>query len=243
MNRHALLGRPRSKGCRAGLLPGPRATTRWLLLPLAGAVACAPARFVKPLAAGQQAVNVSLGGPLIGYGSTTIPMPFLTAAYGYGFTSTLTGFGAVNITSALYGNAQLELGVTKQVLQQRGWAPGLSFSPAATIIYRPWETGKVYPTLDAYALWDYHQHRHYVYVGVSNWLELSGSRAFGQPQEHRWLLTPLVGTVLGSQRWSYTLECKVIAPNLANNYNVADYRTPFGTHGALGVYLGCTRRF
>jgi hypothetical protein len=54
---------------------------------------CAPTRFVKPLDKKQQAVNLSLGGPLIGYSGLTIPMPFLTATYGYGIDSTLTGFG------------------------------------------------------------------------------------------------------------------------------------------------------
>jgi hypothetical protein len=56
---------------------------------------CAPARFVKPLEKDQQAINLSVGGPLIEYGSLVIPMPLLTAAYGYGLDSTLTGFGAV----------------------------------------------------------------------------------------------------------------------------------------------------
>lgn len=231
------------RGARAQRPAGLRPTARWWLLPLAGAAACAPARFVQPLAARQQAVSVSLGGPLIGYSRAVIPLPFLTAAYGYGFTGTLTGFGAVNITSALYGNAQVELGLSKQLLAPHGWVPGLSVSPAATLIYRPRDVGKLYPTLDAYARWDYRQRRCYTYVGVSNWVELSSTRAFGQPQPHRWLLTPLVGTVLGGEHWSYTLEGKVLVPSIANNFNTADYRTPFGTHGALGVYLGCTRKF
>ncbi|MBK9319173.1 MAG: hypothetical protein IPM91_10340 [Bacteroidetes bacterium] len=45
---------------------------------------CAPQRFVKPLEKQQQAVNASLGGVLFDYNGTTIPMPFLTLAYGYG---------------------------------------------------------------------------------------------------------------------------------------------------------------
>ncbi len=52
-------------------------------------VSCAPTRFVKPLAKKQQAVNLSGGGPLITYSKLIIPMPFVTAAYGYGIDSTL----------------------------------------------------------------------------------------------------------------------------------------------------------
>ena len=44
--------------------------------------ACAPERYVKPLAAKQQATGLALGGPLIKFGENTIPMPFLTANYG-----------------------------------------------------------------------------------------------------------------------------------------------------------------
>ena len=59
---------------------------------------CAPARFVKPLADGGHAVNVAVGGPLFEFGNLVIPMPLLSAAYGYGVDSTLTAFGGVNIT-------------------------------------------------------------------------------------------------------------------------------------------------
>ena len=77
---------------------------------------CAPARYVKPLEKKQHAATLSLGGPLIKYGTATIPIPFITANYGYGIDSTTTGFVSVNVTSALYGNFQLEVGATKQIL-------------------------------------------------------------------------------------------------------------------------------
>ncbi len=117
--------------------------------------ACAPARFVKPLDKNQQAINLSLGGPLIEYGDMVIPMPLITAAYGYGIDSTLTGFGAVNITSALYGNLQLELGVTKQLLKQNNKVPAISITPIANIIYRDKDTFKFYPQLDLSAFWEF----------------------------------------------------------------------------------------
>lgn len=68
--------------------------------------ACAPVRYVKPLVKNQHAANLSIGGPLIKMKKSTIPIPFLTANYGYGIDSTLTGFVSVNITSAIYGNLQ-----------------------------------------------------------------------------------------------------------------------------------------
>ena len=203
---------------------------------------CAPTRFVKPLAKKQHAVNLSLGGALIDYSDLTIPMPFITATYGYGIDSTLTGFGSLNITSLVYGNAQIELGVTKQLLRQKGARPGISVNPVANIIYRK-GTSKLYPEIDINAFWDYNHNRNFFYVGVSNWFELSGKRAFDQKQEHRWLFTPMIGQTFVRRKWNYNIELKVIAPNIANNTSTVDYKTPFGSHGAFGVYLGCTRKF
>ena len=206
-------------------------------------VSCAPSRFVKPLAKKQQAVNLSLGGALIRYSSLTIPMPFVTAAYGYGLDSTLTAFGSLNVTSLVYGNAQFELGLTKQLLQQnRAW-PGVSINPVANIIYRNKDASKVYPELDINAFWDYNHKRNFFYVGVSNWFEFSSRRAYDQQQNHRWLFTPMIGETFVRKKWNYNIELKVIAPNIANNTSTVDYKTPFATHGAFGIYIGCTRKF
>ncbi len=119
-----------------------------LLLPLfiCFMYSCAPSRFVKPLDAKQKAINVSLGGPIIEYSDLPIPMPFLTATYGYGIDSSLTAFGGVNITSAFYGNAQVELGVTKRLLKQNKSIPGISINPVANIIYRNKDAFRIFQT-------------------------------------------------------------------------------------------------
>ena len=204
---------------------------------------CAPSRFVKPLAKKQQAVNLSLGGPLIDYSDLIIPIPFLTATYGYGFDSTLTGFGALNITSALYGNLQVELGVTKGLLRQQGKVPALSVTPVANIIYRPKQGAKFYPQLDVNAYWDFNRHRNFFYAGISNWFELSGKKASGVKQREHWLLTPMLGQTFVRRKWDFTLEAKIVAPRLSNDKIAVDYKTPFGTKGAFGVYFSYTRKF
>jgi hypothetical protein len=206
-------------------------------------MSCAPARFVKPLAKKQQAVNLSLGGALISYSKLTIPMPFVTATYGIGIDSTLTAFGALNLSSLLYGNAQVELGATKQIFKQRGATPGISITPVANIIYRNKDASKFYPELDMNAFWEYNRKRNFLYVGVSNWFELAGKRVHDQKQEHHWIFTPMIGETFVRSKWNYNIEMKVIAPNIANNTSTVDYKTPFGTHGAFGIYIGCTRKF
>jgi hypothetical protein len=204
---------------------------------------CAPVRFVKPLAKKQQAATLSLGGPLIQYGAATIPIPFITANYGYGIDSSLTAFASVNITSALYGNFQAELGVTKQVWKQKKYIPAISLTPVINVIYKNKDARKIYPQLAVNLFWEYGKHKNYVYAGMDNWFELSQKRKYDIKQPNQWMFMPLIGHSITRNKWNLNIEAKVIAPNLSNEKLVVNYVTPFKTKGAFGVYIGCTRKF
>lgn len=206
-------------------------------------VSCAPERYVKPLAPKQHALGVSLGGPLFKLGENTIPMPFLTANYGYGIDSSLTAFGAVNITSALFGNVQLDLGATRQVLKQQRYIPALSVTPVFTIIARPETPFKLYPQVDVNAFWEYGKHKNYFYLGFGNWFELSSRRTLNEKQKNHWLFFPVIGHCFTGKKWDILLETKILAPNLSNEKLVVEYQTPLKNNGAFGVYIGCTRKF
>lgn len=206
-------------------------------------VSCAPERYVKPLAPKQQAVGVSLGGPLFKFGENTIPMPFLTANYGYGIDSSLTAFGAVNITSTLFGNVQLDLGATRQILKQQAYIPAVSITPVFNIIARPKAPFKLYPQLDVNAFWEYGKHKNYFYLGFGNWFELSSKRTLNEKQKNHWLFFPLVGHCFTGKKWDILLETKILAPNLSNEKLVVEYQTPLKNNGAFGIYIGCTRKF
>ncbi|MDF2438713.1 MAG: hypothetical protein K0Q95_3089 [Bacteroidota bacterium] len=204
---------------------------------------CSPQRFVKPLAKKEHAANLALGGPLIKYGESTIPIPFLTANYGYGIDSSLTAYAGLNITSALYGNFQLELGAVKQWIKQQKYLPAVSSGIQFNIIYRDKISRKLYPQLDLNLVWEYGKGKNYFYLGVSNWFELSKIRTLGQPQSNHWIFMPLLGHNFRGKKWDLSMECKVIAPNLSNEKIVVEYQTPLKNCGAFGVYLGYTRRF
>jgi len=205
--------------------------------------ACAPSRFVKPLEKKQHAANVALGGPLIKFGNATIPVPFLTATYGYGIDSTLTGFASINITSGLYGNLQMEIGATKQLIKQNKYIPGISFNPVINIIYRDKNAKKIYPQLDLNLFWEYGKRKNFFYIGIDNWLELSQKRSFGVKQQNHWIFSPMAGHTFSGKKWNLTLEAKVIAPNLSNKNIVVEYQTPLKNRGAMGIYLSYTRKF
>lgn len=204
---------------------------------------CAPSRFVKPLAKKQQAVNISLGGPLIKPEKATVPIPFITACYAYGIDSTFTGFASVNITSALFGNAQIDLGATKQVFKQKKFSPAVSFTPVLNLIYRNKDACKFYPQAALNAYWEYGKQKNIFYVGVDNWFELASEREYNIKQPNHWIFMPMIGHSFINKKWNFNLEAKIIAPNLSNEKLVVDYSTPFKTNGAMGIYFGCTRKF
>ncbi len=203
---------------------------------------CAPSRFVKPLAKNEQAVNIAAGGAIINYHDIPIPEPLVTATYGYGIDSSLTAFGSFNITSALYGNVQVEAGVVKRIVRQRNGWPGVSLTPVANYIFRNSVDNKFYPQLDVNAYWDYNKERNLFYAGLSNWFELSATKAHDQKQDHHWLLTPMIGEYFVRSKWSINVEVKLIAANLSSQKTVVEYTTPFNHQGAMGIYVGYTRK-
>lgn len=204
---------------------------------------CSPVKYIKPLERKQHALTATLGGPLIGFANTTIPIPFINANYGYGIDSTLTAFVSTNITSALYGNFQMELGTTKQLLNQKKYFPAISVTPVANIIYRNTNAYKFYPQLAVNAFWEYGQRKNMLYVSFDNWFELSEKRAFGNEQQNHWIFMPSLGHTFAGKHWGLSVEAKVIAPNVSNEKLVVDYKTPLNTKGALGVYIGYIYKF
>ena len=204
---------------------------------------CSPIKYIKPLDKNQHAATVSFGGPLIEYGAGTIPIPFLVANYGYGIDSTLTGFASFNITSALFGNVQMEVGVTKQLLKQNKYMPGLTVTPVANIIYRNKDAFKLYPQLALNAFWEYGKRKNYAYMGLDNWFELARKRAYDIKQANHWMFVPSIGHSFTGKKGNFNIEAKIIAPNLSNEGIVVDYVTPLKGRGAFGIFVGYTRKF
>ena len=206
--------------------------------------ACSSSRFVKPLNKNERAVAGSFGGPIIKQFGAAIPIPFLTIGGGYGIDSSLTVHGAMNLTSGLFGNMQIELGCTKNLLNQKNKMPGVSIAPQINFIshLKP-AVINIYPQLDLNAYWEYGSKKNLFYVGTLNWFELQNKKAHNLKQENRWIFAPQIGHTFNCRLLKFNAELKYIAPFTRNDYIVVDYLSPTKGNGALGIYFGVTKIF
>lgn len=210
---------------------------------------CAPTPFVKTLEHKQHAVSASLGGPLLRIpGVATMPIPFIQGTYGYGWKPNTTLHGSWNVTSAVFGVAQFNFGVTQSVWKNNE-KMGVTCSPSFSILGDVYERNvRVYPQLDANYYFNYHTNSsnnrcNYGYVGCSNWFDLKSTKAHGVEQTNHVVFNPQIGHVFQREHWAYQLEMKLLAPYKSNENIVVDYVSPFGNKGGLGVYFGVNYRF
>ena len=214
----------------------------YILLFIVFAVAsCAPSRFVEPLDKGEWAVGGSFGGPVIDFAGAPIPVPITSIEVGYGLDSTKTIHGGLHTTAMLFGNFQIDAGMTYQFLHQKKWIPNVSASAGFNTIYDfDDKSGKFWPTLDANAFWNYGKRRNYFYTGFNNYFDFTSTLSTGEPQTNHILFSPQIGHVLkGKNRsWELTTELKFLAPYMRNDYAFVPYKSITGNFGAAGFYIG-----
>jgi hypothetical protein len=204
---------------------------------------CAPSRFVKPLAKKENALSLNLGGALIKYGNAVTPLPLTSLMYGRGLTNSTTAFGSVHLTSALFGNFQTDLGICQRLYKNDSLKFGITINPAINMVYDKWEGNfRAWPQLDLNIYKDIIHEKGFVYLGLTNWFELSGKRAHNEAQNNHVLINPHVGFTYNPKKWSYSIECKFLEMNRKNIPNVVDY-VGIKQRGAVGIYLNVMRKF
>ncbi len=213
---------------------------KWVFVSLFILNACTPARLVKPLKKGDQAVSASFGGPLITFSGAPIPLPFTTLAYANGITDKISGFGSLHTTSLLFGNLQTDLGICADVYSKN--KIGISITPAiqAALSFKNAHAIRVWPSLDANFRYEFT--KGFLYAGTHSWFEFSKMRANDTKQE-RWLLPNYhVGFTKTNTKWNHQFEVKLLLPSQSIYPGVVDYIGINGK-GALGIYYCVTRKF
>lgn len=202
---------------------------------------CTPQRIVRTLPKGESGISASLGGPLISYKSTMIPVPLTSVSAAYGMKEGLTAFAGLHTTSLAFGLFQTDMGITYRLIESKGYRPGLSVSPVANLMLDKWQYHfKCYPEADINAYWEYGKKRSYC-LGMFNWFELAGKRTLDQVQPHHWFPGLSLGNTFSRSRWDFTIEVKYITPFYSNRDLVVTYGS-LGHSGAIGIYFGATRK-
>jgi hypothetical protein len=205
--------------------------------------ACSPSRFVRPLEKGQTAISADLGGPLVKFAGTTVPIPLSSISVGHGFSSTCTGFAGLHTTAMVYKTVHLDVGFTKQLSEARGWRPGFSVSPMLNFMISTRDKAyRFFPQLDVNAFWNYGKKNHFCYVGIANFIETRGLRSYNEMQSANVIPNFHVGNTFNRTKMNYTLEAKYLAPFLSNTDKVVKYAS-IGEKGAIGVYFSIARKF
>jgi hypothetical protein len=204
---------------------------------------CATTRLVKPLAKGEKELGLSLGGPVIGFSNTLLPVPMTSIYAAKGITDSLSVFGGLNGTSLLFGVAHLDLGACYQIMETNKFKPGISVSPVTNFMLDKWDWNfRFYPQVDLHAYWHYRQEKGLLYTGMSNWFELRKTTTYDLKQDKHWVPTFQLGTKYQREKVEWTIESRYIAPNYSNKFSVVDWKG-VGSKGALGLYFGVNKKF
>jgi len=206
-------------------------------------LSCGTIRNVVPLEKDQKEVALSLGGPLIEFSGTTIPLPLSSIDFAYGLTDVYTGFASLHTTALLFGVVQIEGGVLRNLWVNEKANMGLSIAPSFYFMMDVWEyKPKFYPLLDVNFYTKYGKRNNLVYVSASSIFELSSQKAFNENIDRRIIPYLSLGHKWCFNKWDYRLEAKYINFFEPNHNLIVKYKS-FGNKGALSINLGIVKKF
>lgn len=208
---------------------------------------CAPSRFVNTLPEGETQVGFSLGGPMQNLFGLTIPTPYSSVVVGHGLRDDITLYGGLHTTALVFNNLQTDLGLTKRLYQSDSsqlWIPDLSGSfTLNTLLEIKDGAFDLFPQIDLNAVWKYGENKNnFFYLGVSNWFDLSKNKAHGEPKDNPIIFNPHIGNTWQKNKWSLTIEYKVLGLMESNEDIVVSYAKWHGKYSAPGIFIGCSKK-
>jgi hypothetical protein len=220
---------------------------------------CTPTRFVKPLRKGEKRLGGNIGGPMVRLNGTPIPVPLSSLYYGQGITDSLTVYGGVHVTSAIYGNVQTDVGGLYHLYHNdsstygfnAGFALNTAFHVRANssqfegLDYKPdlISNFRVWPQINLEGYWNFKKKKeHYLYYGLSTWLEIRNQRESSIGQNKFIFITPHVGITWCGPLWNTTFELQYLAPYYSTQGLVVPYVPVIGRYGTLGFHLTLSKK-
>ncbi len=210
------------------------------MLLLLTALGCGTARSVRPGGKGNGAVDLSVGGPMLGLFDLVFPAPLAYAGYTHGLTDEVDVFGRLHLFPLSMQLAGVELGAAYQLFGQDGWRPALSVNGA--VLTMAGATGVwAVPNATLVGSWELAE-RVLLYAGTTHgfsWGEQLDGTTGVSPH---W--TPFLGATFTPKGWrlSFTGELRWYSPTTSNEFLTVDWRGIAG-QGALGPHFGVSFRF
>ncbi len=194
--------------------------------------ACGTAQSVRPLGAGRQAVDASVGGPVVR--AFPVPAPISLVGYRYGIDDRSDVFGRFHLVPAAFGRLAFEAGASRLLLEERGPVPAVSASAQALCYAGP--GAFAIPAFSVNASWSTGR---WVFYGGSQQAVSWGRRLEGSGAAFHW--SPYVGATLDQGRWTFGAELRWLELQLADDALV--WWQGFLGRGAIAPMLSVQRRF
>jgi hypothetical protein len=198
-------------------------------------LACGTANTARPLPQGVRSHSLTLGGPIAEVGGSWIPLPNAVVESRVGLAPVAERATDVhvgwNLTALAFGIAGFHGGASHLLLDQNGWIPAVAATERLFLYGNHVDTKKEDPGLWALsethltASWDVGGHL--VYAGLSEFLDF---------REPSLLLTPSLGTQIGTGRFRFQLEAQHMAANRVQPVHAITWLNP--GRGAIAVTAG-----
>lgn len=215
-----------------------------LLLVLLASTACNSTRVVKPLQPKEVMVALDAGGPFFEFAGSSIPAPFSSLSVAYGLDSTFTLFGGANITTAIFGSVQIDLGAIASLYRSKHPAiPNISAGLSVQTVTSTFDGSfRLLPVADVNLYWHYWaQKQHYIYLNWGSWFNL-WDRAYNQSPEYVYFPKLGLGHTFENAKMRYTVEASYSAWGIPNR-GVPVLFSGTGGYGVWTAHIGIARKF
>ena len=213
------------------MMPARSSNILTLMYVLLLATGCSVTQPVRVLKEGTTRITASLGGPLIPFKESTIPVPYFNIGLMRGYTPDMTTTANIHVLMALLGNIGLDAGASFRVLQQGGWQPEVTVKGQLNLFsdLQSLSNARAFPLVSANGSY---------LVGGSTLLYF-GTDHLLQFSEPVYFVSPFARTQFSvSEHLALQLEVKWMAANVITAHGVFEGHSSIGTRGALGTFVG-----
>ncbi len=200
-------------------------------------IGCGSVSSVRPIGAEEKSVTLSSGGPVTEIFGITMPLPYSVLRYRQGLRNNTDLHIGIHSTMAILGNLGIDVGLTKQIMEQCGWRPAFVLEGSIYGFYHFNETSSIraFPEISMIASYNLGSRREVYYFGAQNMIQFS---------EPYFISAFLIGSEFPfGNHFILDLEAKWYAPAEESEKRVVDYSlTPLG-HGVIGFVFGLSYKF